>query len=140
MQVVKKVVKVVGAPRNYGPTEEERLELERIEMEKRMKKEAQEKLEQQRKEEEERKETKRRKDEWSARVKEVKEQEEEVLQAQSYPLRNYLMKHVMPTLNQGLIEVCKVRPDDAIDYLVSTSFSSSFTQNRFWITDVLGET
>lgn len=24
----------------------------------------------------------------------------------------------MPTLNQGLIEVCKVRPEDAIDYLV----------------------
>ena len=55
----------------------------------------------------------------ATRVKEVKEQEEEVLQAQSYPLRNYLMKHVMPTLNQGLIEVCKVRPEDAIDYLVS---------------------
>ena len=30
------------------------------------------------------------------------------------------MKHVMPTLTQGLIDACKVRPDDAIDYLVST--------------------
>ena len=59
-------------------------------------------------------------------MKEVKEQEEEVLQAQSYPLRNYLMKHVMPTLNQGLIEVCKVRPEDAIDYLVSWSSNQVF--------------
>ena len=33
------------------------------------------------------------------------------------------MKHVMPTLTQGLIESCKVRPDDAIDYLVSSQFN-----------------
>jgi len=44
-----------------------------------------------------------------------------MLETQSIPLRNYLMKHVMPTLTQGLIEVCKVRPDDAIDYLVTKS-------------------
>ena len=44
-----------------------------------------------------------------------------MLETQSIPLRNYLMKNVMPTLTQGLIEVCKVRPDDAIDYLVTKS-------------------
>ena len=69
----------------------------------------------------------------ASRVTEVKEQEEEVLQAQSYPLRNYLMKHVMPTLNQGLIEVCKVRPDDAIDYLVSNVRLYSIHRDRNWI-------
>jgi len=121
-QVMEKIVKTVGKPRNYGPTQEEQLELERLGMEKKIKKEALEKLELQRKEEEEKKETQRRKEEWATRVKEVKEQEEEVLQAQSYPLRNYLMKHVMPTLNQGLIEVCKVRPEDAIDYLAEYLF------------------
>ena len=41
-----------------------------------------------------------------------------MLETQSVPLRNYLMRHVMPTLTQGLIEVCKVKPDDAVDYLV----------------------
>ena len=41
-----------------------------------------------------------------------------MLEAQSTPLRNYLMQHVMPTLTQGLIEVCKVKPEDAVDYLV----------------------
>lgn len=41
-----------------------------------------------------------------------------MLETQSIPLRNYLMRHVMPTLTQGLIEVCKVKPDDAVDYLV----------------------
>jgi len=52
------------------------------------------------------------------RLNEVKREEYELLEAQSIPLRNYLMQHVMPTLTQGLIECCKVRPDDAIDYLV----------------------
>lgn len=42
-----------------------------------------------------------------------------MLETQSIPLRNYLMQHVMPTLTEGLIEVCKVKPEDAVDYLVS---------------------
>ena len=50
----------------------------------------------------------------------MKREEYELLETQSVPLRNYLMKHVMPTLTQGLIDCCKVRPDDAIDYLVSS--------------------
>lgn len=42
-----------------------------------------------------------------------------MLEARSLPLRNYLMQHVMPTLTEGLIEACKVKPEDPIDYLVS---------------------
>ena len=41
-----------------------------------------------------------------------------MLDAQSAPLRNYLVQHVMPTLTVALIDVCKVRPEDPIDYLV----------------------
>ena len=51
----------------------------------------------------------------------MKREEFELLEAQSIPLRNYLMKHVMPTLTQGLIECCKTRPEDAIDYLVCSA-------------------
>jgi adenylate kinase len=47
----------------------------------------------------------------NARMEEIRKQEQEVLEAQSVPLRNYLMKYVMPTLTSGLIEVCKVRPE-----------------------------
>ena len=53
------------------------------------------------------------------RLSEVKRQEQELLENQSIPLRNYLMKHVMPTLAQGLIECCKMRPDDPVDFVVS---------------------
>ena len=32
------------------------------------------------------------------------------------------MKHVMPTLAQGLIECCKMRPDDPVDFVVSSVY------------------
>ena len=48
----------------------------------------------------------------------MKRQEEEMLELQSIPLRNYLMKTVMPTLTQGLLECVKVRPDDPVDFVV----------------------
>ncbi|KAJ3078227.1 Adenylate kinase 7 [Rhizoclosmatium hyalinum] len=60
--------------------------------------------------------------EWNVRMEEIRKQEQEVLEAQSVPLRNYLMKYVMPTLTSGLIEVCKVRPEDPIDYLAEFLF------------------
>lgn len=53
----------------------------------------------------------------------IKREEQEMLETQSIPLRNYLMKNVMPTLTQGLIEVCKVKPDDPVDYLVRSLLS-----------------
>ncbi|KAJ7403039.1 poly(A) polymerase alpha [Pitangus sulphuratus] len=50
---------------------------------------------------------------------EVKRQEQELLEAQSLPLRNYLMKNVMPTLMQGINECCRIRPEDPVNFLVS---------------------
>ena len=59
---------------------------------------------------------------WQARrYEEVRRQEKELLEAKSIPLRNFLMKHVMPTLTKGLIECCQVRPDDPVDFLVGPS-------------------
>ena len=49
----------------------------------------------------------------------MKHEEDELLETQSIPLRNYIMRHILPTLTEGLVEVCKVRPDDPVDYLVS---------------------
>ena len=59
-------------------------------------------------------------------MNEVKKEEQEVLETQSIPLRNYLMKHVMPTLSQGLVECTKIRPDDPVDFLVG--LNSDFCQ------------
>ncbi|MBN3323552.1 KAD7 kinase, partial [Atractosteus spatula] len=52
------------------------------------------------------------------RLEEVKRQEQELLEAQAVPLRNYLMRNVMPTLTQGLLQCCRVKPDDPVDFLV----------------------
>lgn len=49
---------------------------------------------------------------------EERQQEEELLEAQSVPMRKYLMEHVMPTLTHGLIECCTVQPEDPVDCLV----------------------
>lgn len=53
---------------------------------------------------------------------EARQQEEDLLEVQSVPMRNYLMEHVMPTLTQGLIECCTARPQDPVDFLVIHPF------------------
>ena len=58
-------------------------------------------------------------------MEEVRKQERDTLEIQSEPLRNYLVKYVMPTLTAGLIEVAKVRPEDPIDYLAEFLFKVS---------------
>ncbi|KAK2150919.1 hypothetical protein LSH36_382g01056 [Paralvinella palmiformis] len=115
---VKKIMRLMGEPRNYGPTEEEKEEMRRLAEEERLKRETEEKQERERHEAEEAAERKRRQEEWTQRLEEVKREEYELLETQSIPLRNYLMKHVMPTLTQGLIDCCKVRPEDSVDYLL----------------------
>lgn len=38
---------------------------------------------------------------------------------QDLPLRDYLMRYMVPTLTEGLIEVCKVLPENPVDYLAT---------------------
>ncbi|NXY48108.1 KAD7 kinase, partial [Ceuthmochares aereus] len=115
--IVKKIIKEIGEPRNYGLTDAEKENLERRAAEECLVKEAQEKAERERKEAEERAERKANWEEWNKHLEEVKRQEQELLEAQSIPLRNYLMKNVMPLLVQGINECCNIRPDDPVDFL-----------------------
>ncbi|NXF91297.1 KAD7 kinase, partial [Eubucco bourcierii] len=116
--ILKEIIKEIGEPRNYGLTDEEKEELEHKAAEERIIKEAQEKAEQELKEAKERDERMANWEEWNKNLEEVKRQEQELLEAQSIPLRNYLMKNVMPTLMQGINECCRIRPDDPVDFLV----------------------
>ncbi|NXC83958.1 KAD7 kinase, partial [Cercotrichas coryphoeus] len=122
---VPKIIKEIGEPRNYGLTEEEKEALERQAAEERLVKEAQEKAEQEYKEAKEREERMARWEEWNKQQEEVKKQEQELLEAQSIPLRNYLMKNVMPTLMQGINECCRIRPDDPVNFLAEYIFKNS---------------
>ncbi|XP_041903842.1 adenylate kinase 7 [Corvus kubaryi] len=122
---VTKIIQEIGEPRNYGLTDEEKEVLERQAAEERLVKEAQEKAEQERKEAEERAERMARWEEWNKQLEEVKRQEQELVEAQSIPLRNYLMKNVMPTLMQGINECCRIRPDDPVNFLAEYLFKNS---------------
>ncbi len=57
------------------------------------------------------------------RLAEIARQEAELLEARSAPLRKYLVANVIPTITRGLLEVCKVMPEDPIDYLAEYLFA-----------------
>ncbi|XP_037652086.1 adenylate kinase 7 isoform X1 [Sebastes umbrosus] len=115
--LMQKILDTVGRPRNYGPRSQEVEEEERRKAEEKMSREAQEEAEEERREAEEAEHRAARWEEWTKGLEEVRQQEEELLEAQSVPLRNYLMEHVMPTLSQGLMECCTARPQDPVDFL-----------------------
>jgi adenylate kinase len=47
----------------------------------------------------------------------LEEKEAQLLSQETEPLRQYLMANVVPTLTEGLMQVCQVSPDDPIEYL-----------------------
>lgn len=111
--------------RNYGLTLEEKAELKRIEIETKLVKEREEREERERLESEEASERIKKQSEWNEKLEQIKKEELEYLETQSVPLRNYLMTHVMPTLTKGLIECCKHKPQDPIDYLAEYLFKNN---------------
>lgn len=119
---MKAVVVNIGKPHNYGPSREQLAEKRRIVEERKIREAILAEEDRKRREKEEIERHQKAVSEWNTRLEEVRKQEQEVLEAQSVPLRNYLMKYVMPTLTSGLIEVCKVRPEDPIDYLAEFLF------------------
>ncbi|XP_005390456.1 PREDICTED: adenylate kinase 7 [Chinchilla lanigera] len=122
---IKQLIREIGEPRNYGLTDEEKAELEQKAAEVRLANEAAEEAAREQKEAAETAEKMARWEEWNKQLEEVKREERELLEAQSTPLRNYLITHVMPTLVQGLNECCKVRPDDPVDFLAEYLFKNN---------------
>ncbi|XP_041132487.1 adenylate kinase 7-like [Polyodon spathula] len=123
--MIEKIIKAVGKPRNYGLSPEDLEELECKLADERFQREEAKLAEREQKEAEEAAEKLARWEEWNKRLEEVKRQEHELLEAHSVPLRNYLMKNVMPTLTQGLIECCKARPADPVDFVAEYLFKNN---------------
>ncbi|MCI4389630.1 hypothetical protein PGIGA_G00100390 [Pangasianodon gigas] len=115
--VIKKIIEVVGGPRNYGPTPEEQEEEERKQAVEKQQRLMQDAAERALREAEEETRMTALLEEWNRNRMEVKKQEHELLEAHSLPLRHYLMKYVMPTLRDGLVACCQVKPDDPINFL-----------------------
>ncbi|XP_028250511.1 adenylate kinase 7 [Parambassis ranga] len=123
--LMRKVLNIVGQPRNYGPSIQEVEEEERRKTEERMRREAQERAEEEQREAEEARFRAARWEEWTERLEKERKREEEELEAQSAPMRAYLMEHFMPTLVQGLTECCRAKPQDPVDFLAEYLIKNS---------------
>mmetsp|Transcript_16040 Transcript_16040/g.27043 ORF Transcript_16040/g.27043 Transcript_16040/m.27043 type:complete len:147 (+) Transcript_16040:1974-2414(+) len=55
----------------------------------------------------------------------IREEQKEQLDQKSQPIRQYLMDNLVPILTDGLIEICKMQPDDPIDSLAEYLFKRS---------------
>eukprot|EP00003_Mantamonas_plastica_P025741 TRINITY_DN5110_c0_g1_i7.p1 TRINITY_DN5110_c0_g1~~TRINITY_DN5110_c0_g1_i7.p1 ORF type:complete len:784 (+),score=355.99 TRINITY_DN5110_c0_g1_i7:218-2353(+) len=116
------MIKLIGAPHNYGPTKEEIEAKEQRKLEKEQLLEEHVQQEIARRDQEEEDERRKHNEEITMRLGEIEQQEREALEALSMPLRSYLVVNVLPTLSEGLIQVSKLRPQDPVDYLAEYLF------------------
>ncbi|KAM6991737.1 adenylate kinase 7-like [Tautogolabrus adspersus] len=115
--VMKKIIKIVGAPKNFGLSPEEQEVESRNKEEGRRLKLAAEAADKKRRNEAALAEMAARYEEWRNNLSEVRRQEQELLEARCLPLRNYLMKYVMPSLSEAMLECSKIKPEDPVDFL-----------------------
>ncbi|XP_035534137.1 adenylate kinase 7-like [Morone saxatilis] len=115
--VMKRMTEIVGIPKNYGLSSEEQEEEDRKKEEERKQKLAAEAAEKKRRNEAALAEMSAQYEEWQKNLSELNRQEYELLEAHSLPLRNYLMKYVMPSLTDAMLDCCKIKPEDPVDFL-----------------------
>jgi len=108
-----------GRPFNYLPSEEEIAteirEKRALKVEREAKAAAAASLKHDDHEAEKREEERRH----AERLRIIAQHEAAQQKLQDLPLREYLMRYMVPNLTEGLIEVCKVLPDNPVDYLAN---------------------
>uniref|UniRef100_A0AAV2K4D7 Nucleoside-diphosphate kinase n=1 Tax=Knipowitschia caucasica TaxID=637954 RepID=A0AAV2K4D7_KNICA len=115
--VLKMIVELVGEPKNYGPSDVEiQAQRARQEEEERIKLEC-EYAEKRRKNQATLAEMAAHYEHWRQNLCELQHQQQQLLSAQSLPLRTYLMKFVMPQLSEAMTECTRARPEDPVDFL-----------------------
>lgn len=125
LSAITKYVESGGKPFNFRPTPEEQAEAE--EAAARAAKEAKEAAvalaKQQDLDERARRQAQAEAD--TNRRNTVMDEDQAMVEAASLPLRKYLMKHVIPTLVEGLLDCVQTQPDDPIDSLAEYLFKSA---------------
>jgi adenylate kinase len=115
-----------GRPHNFLPSVEEMILIRRNYMknrdEEKMRKLVEKDL----------KSDKKKQDQWNVRENMAKQRFDQIKaelhladKAQGIPLRKYLMDNIMPSLAEALIQVCKVMPEDPVDYVAELIYSHS---------------
>lgn len=101
--IVEKMMERIKSPHNYGLSAEEEELAKQKEIFEKEKREREEREERERDEQEAENARIKKQKEWSMKLEQVQQEEHEILDTQSLPLRNYLIAHVMPTLTKALI-------------------------------------
>lgn len=70
-------------------------------------------------EEDAEKDRKQREERDAAKLEQIRENERDLLDKRSQPIRQYLMDKVVPHLTEGLINLCKDVPEDPTDFLAN---------------------
>lgn len=112
----------IGPPHNYGPTAEDQAEQSRIALAAEEQRQAEANAAAAAAAAAAANQRQQKDKEMAVMLAELEKEEDEILKLRSLPLRKYLMDNVIPTLTQGLIQTCKLRPDDPIDHLAVSSF------------------
>ena len=107
----------IGPAHNYGPTPEDQAEQDRIALAAEEQRQAEADAAAAAAAAAEATQREQKEKEMAVMLAELEKEEDEILKLRSLPLRKYLMDNVIPTLTQGLIQTCKLRPDDPIDHL-----------------------
>ncbi|XP_034383664.1 adenylate kinase 7-like [Cyclopterus lumpus] len=115
--VMKKITDTVGIPKNYGLNPEEQEVENKKKEEERKQKLAGDAAQKKRRNEAALAEMAAQYEEWQRNLSEVQRQELELQEAHSLPLRNYLMKYVMPSLTEAMLECTEIKPEDPVDFL-----------------------
>ncbi|XP_051793005.1 adenylate kinase 7-like [Acanthochromis polyacanthus] len=111
--------------KNYGLSPEEQNDEDQKKEQERKQKLAAEAAERKRRKEAVLAEMAAQYEEWQKNLSEVKRQEYKILETRCLPLRNYLMKYVMPYLTEAMLECCKIKPEDSVDFLAEHLLQSS---------------
>jgi len=60
-----------------------------------------------------------------ARMDQLRDEQKEVLDSKSQPIRQYLIDNLVPILTDGLMDICKRQPGDPVDTLAEYLFKRS---------------
>ena len=126
MEAFKIFIERNGAPFNYMTFDQE-AESKRVEtLEEQVKKRKEQDIDIAEREEHIERQWRKQKEEYTkTRLEQIKEQERDLLDSKSQPIRTYLIDNVVPILTDGLVEVCKNQPEDPVDFLAEYLFRQS---------------
>jgi adenylate kinase len=125
--MITRYVEGAGRPFNFHPTPEEVAAQQARESAAKKDAEARAQAIAEQQQEEERQKAQALEDSTAARKSAVLSEDAELVEEASLPLRRYLMKNVIPSLVDGLLDACKTQPDDPVDYLAEYLFRATMT-------------